>query len=443
MAKPKTDECINIYNEKFETGFTGHAYFIRLRDQLTWYQFREDIVNPLIREHIYPTLSMSQIREISAYAKDMATPLPDAKRYIGINERVWDTQIADYTTDYPHSPLYYIPYEPAPDKGADEYLLQIANNDKLRKKDILQTVAPIFLQTRPVGVIWWQGRAANGKSAFMNAIYKLFPSTTSRQLVSVGLDKFEDKRDLVQLNGALANVVRESPDAMYIKDGFVYKALGSHESFNTHRFYSQDGVDIDADLHHIFNTNVMPMFADKGEAIGRRTIMVKFENKFAPDPSFEKRTFTYAFLGGLLYRFLEAAQQLHANGHQYQFSPQTLKHTQDYRESANSAVNFVRHMLDLNVQFFLGMNHIRREYENYCEFNGIVPLGKGHLAHAIEDTGGFYKSTTTQGGKTVHLFKRGDAQMEKCDVMAPGIFYKPKKRSALDPTPVQNPLGMW
>lgn len=443
MAKPKMEEAIQLYDDTFVTVFTGHAHFLRLKDGITWYQFREDIVNPLLRQHIHPMLSMNQLREIANYAKDMAAPFLDAKRYIGIHDRVWDTQIADFTTDYPHSPIYYIPYEAVPDKSADEYLLQIANNDKLRKKDILQTVAPIFLQTKPVGLIWWQGRAANGKSAFMNAIYKLFPSDRVRQLTSVGIDKFEDKRDLTQLNGALANVVRESPDALYIQDGHVYKAMGTHESVSVHKFYSQDGVDIDADLHHIFNTNVMPMFADKGEAIGRRTIMVKFENKFAPDSSFEKRTFTYAFLGGLLYRFLEAAQALYANNHQYQFSPATLKHTQDYRESSNSAVNFVRHMLDLDVQFFLGMNHVRREYENYCDFNGIVPLGKGHLAHAIEDTGGFYKSTTTQGSKQVQLFRRDDIQMDKCDVLAPGIFYRPKKKSALDPAPVQNPLGMW
>ena len=153
-------------------------------------------------------------------------------------------------------------------------------------------------------MVWWQGRAANGKSAFMNAIYKLFPSTTVQQLTSVGVDVMEDKRDLTRLNGALANVVRESSDVVRIEDGGVYKSLGTREDVQIHQFYKQGGMNIDANLHHIFNTNVMPIFADKGSAIARRTHMVRFENTFKPDETFERRTFTNDFLQGLLYSFL-------------------------------------------------------------------------------------------------------------------------------------------
>lgn len=426
----KIEKLLDQYDAKFITVRTVDEYFVREKRGLTQYQFRDTIVNPLLRKHIYSALTMSQIREITAYAKDTAIPFTDAKRYIMIHDHVWDTVTADYTTTYQHPPIYHIPYQPIQSKEADNYLLELANGDPLRVDDILQTVAPIFLWTKPTGMIWWQGRAANGKSAFMNAIYKLFPNDTVRQLTSVGVDVMEDKRDLTRLNGALANVVRESSDVVRIEDGGVYKSLGTREDVQVHEFYKQGGLNIDANLHHIFNTNVMPIFADKGSAIARRTHMVRFENIFKPDETFEQRTFTPAFLQGLLYRFLEAAKKLHANGSAYQFSEATVGDTMEYRDSANSAVTFVKELVGNGVVYFTGMQPVLREYENWCGFNGFSPLGRSHLRHAVLDTGGFIKSTFRQGDKHMQVFRKEGITVDvhACEVIAPGIFAKRDRR---------------
>ena len=431
MAKKSAlEQLVDDYNDKFVAVFTGTAYFIRMADGLTQYQFQPDIVNPLFREHLKATLSIAQLKELTAYAKDTARPYKDAKRYIMIHDRIWDTTTADYTDDCPHPPIYHVPYQPLPSKEADNYLLQLANGDPERVNDIVQTVAPIFLNNKPTGMIWWQGRAANGKSAFMNAIYKLFPNDTVRQLTSVGVDVMEDKRDLTRLNGALANVVRESSDVVKIEDGGVYKSLGTREDVQVHEFYKQGGLNIDANLHHIFNTNVMPIFADKGSAIARRTHMVRFENTFTPDETFEQRTFTPAFLQGLLYRFLEAAKNLHANGSVYQFSKPTVDATMEYRDSANSAVTFIRELVANGVVYFTGMQPVLREYENWCGFNGFSPLGRSHLRNAVLDTGGFIKSTFRQGDKHMQVFRREGVTVDlhSCEVIAPGIFAKRDRR---------------
>lgn len=420
----KYEQLIKAFDETFYVVRTNDEYFIRLKTEFTQHQMLETIVNPLFRKHLYHALSTSQIKELTAYAKDMATPFPDAKRYIGIHDRIWDSALCDYTEESPHPPIYYVPYEPRPYTPTDEYLLQIANRDPERVQDILQTVAPIFTDTKPLGMVWWQGRAANGKSAFMNAIYRLFPSGNVRQLTSVGVDVMEDKRDLTRLNGALANVVRESSDVVRIEDGGVYKSLGSREDVNVHQFYRQGGLNIDANLHHIFNTNVMPIFADKGSAIARRTHMVRFENVFEPDETFEQRTFTTPFLQGLLYRFLEAAKQLKAQHYIYKFSDATTKATMDYRDSANSAVTFTRELISNGVVYFTGMQSIGREYDNWCAFNGFTPLGRNHLRHAVMDTGNFVKSTFRQGEKYVQVFRIEGANVDydNCDVVSPGIF---------------------
>lgn len=426
----KLEKYIGRYDELFVTIKTNDDYFIRSKDELTQYQFRDDIVNPLIRKHINPTISTSEIRELTSYARDTAEPFLDAKRYIWINDKVWDTTIADYIETFPHPPIYHVPYDPIQYGPTDDYLLQLANGDPDRVSDIVQTVAPIFLMDKPTGMIWWQGRAANGKSAFMNAIYKLFPSDKVRQLASVGVDVMEEKKDLVRLCGALANVVRESADVIRIEDGGVYKSFGTREDVTIHKFYSQDGVTIDANLHHIFNTNVMPIFADKGSAIARRTHMVRFENTFKPDETFERRTFTPAFLQGLLFRILEAAQELHARNSVYKFSEATTMATEEYRDSANSAVTFVKELVDNGVVYFTGMQSIAREYESWCLFNGFVPLGRSHLRFAVLDTGGFIKSTFRQGEKHMQVFRREGVTVDvhACEVIAPGIFAKRDRR---------------
>lgn len=186
LISTKAEQFIEKFNKHFKVVKTKDSYFIRLQDGITQYQMLPEIVNPLLRKHIYHALSTSQIKELTAYAQDSATPFLDAKRYIWIHDKIWDTKLVDYIPNSPHPPIYNIPFNPQPDMTADAYLLQIANNDPERVQDILKSVAPIFLDHKPTGTIWWQGRAANGKSAFMNAIYRLFPSDNVRQLTSVG-----------------------------------------------------------------------------------------------------------------------------------------------------------------------------------------------------------------------------------------------------------------
>jgi phage/plasmid-associated DNA primase len=102
------------------------------------------------------------------------------------------------------------------------------------------------------------------------------------------------------INGRLGNVCLESNDG-HIKDTGGYKNLAEHSTFNVHRFNSQDGVQVDGNVHTIFNANNIPTFADKTQGVRRRTFTIPFKASFEQDSTFDEKLFAKKdFLSDLL-----------------------------------------------------------------------------------------------------------------------------------------------
>jgi len=117
------------------------------------------------------------------------------------------------------------------------FIMDLACGDEGVYDDIMQSIAPMVMEKKPDGVIWWVGDGANGKSTLMDALYRIFPG----QLASLTVHALSSKDDAPALNGNLANIVKESSEGR-IDDTEVYKSIGTHENFTVHKFHSQDLV---------------------------------------------------------------------------------------------------------------------------------------------------------------------------------------------------------
>ena len=323
----------------------------------------------LLYQH-FPYATTPQIREIEHKVRNDSPDHSQSDHLIGFPTKTWNTKTLSW--EEPQDTILRSTIAPSPEHAPEvqKYLLQLAAGDQLLAQDYVQALAPLFMYTQPTGVIWFVGNGANGKSALINAVYRII----GNHLTSLTVGAIEDGRDTLLLNGVLGNICRESSEGR-IEDSERYKAIGTHENFRVHKFNSQEMVEIKTNFHTVFNANNIPIFSDKTEGARRRTLVVPFPARFKDDPNFETRTFTPAFLGGLLHLILEATTLIRDNYTQYAFSPATMGAKEDYDSEVNSAEAFLAYLREKNIKAFVNYGLLKIAYENWCSDHGLVPLG--------------------------------------------------------------------
>lgn len=361
-------------------------------------------------------------------------------------QRVWDTQNLTWTLpDVTEEPVWTSPYPRVKeqlDKDAAPlpFIMSLAGGDQGLYDDIMQSIAPMVMDKKPDGVIWWVGDGANGKSTLMDALYRVFPD----QLTSLTVKTLQDGRDAAALNGALANIVKESSEGR-VDDTESYKALGTHESYRVHKFHSQETELVNTNLHTIFSANQIPAFNDKGHSAKRRTFIVPFTQRFQSDPDFERKTFTAEFFGRLISEMTKYAIRIKKQGYRYKWSAVTAGAKEEYDKEASNAEEYAKQVIDQGLVAFNSFNPLRMDYENWCMENGYVPLGVGNLRKAVR-TAGFEEVSQREGknvGKIWRLNTVGpEAPLEPFNLGRPGLFsttgfmpYGP------DPEPIEKDTG--
>lgn len=349
--------------------------------------------------------SIQEIKELNHAFRMMAEDITDeAKNKILFgNYSVWEMdtlKIRPLKED--ELVVYSTKYSPDDTHAelAQKFLLDLAKGDEDLVEDYLQALAPLFMARRPTGVIWFVGDGANGKSSLIDAMYRIIGNF----LTSVTTSALEDGRDALKLNGILGNLVRESSEVR-VNDTERYKALGTHEPFDVHKFHSQEGYKIDSDFHTIFNANNIPTFADKTDGTRRRTIIVPFPNKFPVDEEFNDRTFTEDFLNGLLWLILEKANFLKTNHYRYAFSPATQTAKSEYDVEANSAEAYRLDLVQNGVEAFVNYHNLFNDYQNWCSEHGLVPLGITNVKRVFKPfVGDKPRSARLEDGRVVKWY---------------------------------------
>jgi hypothetical protein len=354
--------------------------------------------------------------------------------------QIWNTRELRWEpTADPDDCVWRSPYPPLlATPGGDHrlrFIMDLAGNDDGVYDDIMQSLAPLVMERKPDGAIWWVGDGANGKSTLMDALYRIFPD----QLASLTVKQLVDERDTPLLNGQLANIVRESSEGR-VEDTMVYKAIGTHENFRVHKFHSQDSIEIRGNMHHIFSANNVPLFADKGHSARRRTFIIPFRERFASDPMFEQKTFTPEFFGQLVTEICKYAKVLEHQGYKYKWSAATLAAKLEYDESVNTAEAYVAAIIDEGVVAFENIGSITDDYQRWCKETGNEPLRAGHLKKAIKPLGFERKSTRLPGKATpasIYRIPNSNAELVPIGIWRQGLYTTPGFTQAEKPTDVE------
>jgi hypothetical protein len=356
--------------------------------------------------------------------------------YFPVNHKrcVWNTQslMWEYGTDDANvmwrSPYPRVRVKLPDTDGYDDsplpFIMQLAGGDRALYDDIMQSIAPLVMAKKPDGVIWWVGQGANGKSTLMDAIYRIFPG----QLASLNVKRLVDGRDTPTLNGKLANVVKESSEGR-IEDTEIYKCLGTHENFETHKFHSQESMTIKGNIHSIFSGNSIPVFADKGHSIRRRTFIIPFNQVFESDPDFERKTFTPEFFGRLINEIARYAKRLEKQGYRYIWSAATTGAKELYDREASNAEEYAKTLVnDDHVVAFYNYNPVRMDYENWCAEEGFPPLGIGNLKKAMALVGFERVSNRAENGSVSKIYRlntvEGNESLQQLGMGRPGLLVR-------------------
>lgn len=267
-----------------------------------------------------------------------------------------------------------------------DFIYEIASKDMSKYNDIMQSYATLLMREKPVGVVWFTGEGANGKSTLMHFTHKIFDT----YLCDLDIKSLEDGRDAPSLNGKLGNFNVESSDA-FVQDSKIYKNIGAHEDFSVHKFQKQDTVRVTGNLAHIFCSNRIPTFADKTFAARRRTFLVPFREHFKDDPTFEKRNFTIKNIEVFLGQLVKYAIMIRdANGFTWSADAQSAKTL--YDANANSAVTYFREKKAMGLIGALNFRCLYENYTNFCELSGSQQLSKPSFRNEMELNGFVWKS---------------------------------------------------
>lgn len=228
---------------------------------------------------------------------------------------VWDMEMLEVRTDIsPDDCVWNTPYsieeydEPIPT------IMELANGSKSLYSDIIQSLAPVIMAKKPVGVVWWAGGDMDNKNALIRVLREVFPS----QISNLSVQQLTGGRSNTPLlNGALGNI---SEDDGQVTDNELYKNLGSHQDFATHLYHSQRGIVIQGNVHHIFSVETAPKFSDRNLSTDLRTHILQFGERVDGEPL---AAIDSSFYGQLIAEICKHAVRIKRRGYQYKWRAAT------------------------------------------------------------------------------------------------------------------------
>lgn len=377
-----------------------------------------DMTADRFAEAVYRTfgdsISRSRVTDLEHLFRSVAPDMSDKAHFIAFGDRVWDMKKLDWTDEiHNENCVYRVPFSPTEPPKRLKFIMDLACGEEGVYDDIMQSVAPIIMDKKPTGVIWYLGGGANGKSTLVHLLYKIF----GPYLTEITVKQLEDERDTPQLNGKLGNVCKESSEG-YVEDTRTYKSIGTHESFSVHKFHSQDMVEIEGNVHHIFSANNIPTFGDKSYGARRRTLVVPFNNRFKPDETYEDRTFTNKFIEQFIGEMVRYAQKLKGQKYEYRFSDTTVLMKEKYDTDANTAQTYADELVSQDVLGFRNFRSLEMDYQNWCSEHGYKPSSINVLRRAMDEKGFIRRSVRDENKRVVKMYVSGNTDSSDLDLVS-------------------------
>lgn len=212
------------------------------------------------------------------------------------------------------------------------------------------------------------GDGANGKSTFVETIYKILGSYAAITPTSTLIAKrgSEIPNDVARLKGARFIISSELERSKLLDEALV-KRFTSEEPISA-RFLRQEFFEFKPTGKIFLSTNYKPTIRGTDDGIWRRIRLIPFDHKFEGENKIEKfaEKFLYPELPGILKWAVQGFLQIQAEGMQ---APQVvLSATEDYKTTEDGVGAFLDEFCELDDLYKVSVSELYETFKDNADF---------------------------------------------------------------------------
>lgn len=366
--------------------YNGALYF---KDGLNYSKDKIKL-NKEINKHL--RLRRSQMTELDAQLYIYAE-LVDPKQKFSVKLRngiIVEDNILDMDCGF--TPFYLdVSYNAdAYDKHVDEFLDFICCGREDMRVVIEEILGHILLVDRfPHKIFFLTGSGANGKSTFVEMITKWTGELSSH----VDIANFDDGTSLISLIGKVVNVA-DDVDAIYLEKSKNLKTMASGNTVGARAIYSQP-ITLKNTATLIFTANEPPVFKDKSDGIGRRLVIIPFENKVKQRKyNLDELLSSDTAKSYLLNLGLKGIKRILDNKLEMSDSETIANATKQYYLDNDSVMAYLNDYPSIDNN---PVSTVYEAYEEYCEDANLKALSRTKFSRRLKSLGYDVKVTTLLG----------------------------------------------
>jgi P4 family phage/plasmid primase-like protien len=310
-----------------------------------------------------------------------------------------------------------LPYEYDPEARCPNFLsyLAAALPDPELRATLQEFVGYCLIPTTHLEMaLFLAGPGGTGKSTFIK---------TLRQLVGVGntssvaLDDLADKFRVGEIRDRLLNVATEVNPHKALHDA-RFKAFVSGDPVMGERKFEQAST-FEPFARFVISANALPRVKDLSDAVFRRLLVVKFEQKFVADPNPEAdppelprdpnlEAKIRCELGGILNWALEGLSRLRER-EDFARPAKMMEYIEEYRQEQNNVLRFVSDACHMGPGYEVGCTEAYRRYGAWCKEQGEKAVPNNTFGVVVRTVPGVKAHRTGNKGRHFLGFRPVDA----------------------------------
>lgn len=355
-------------------------------------------LNKAINKHL--RLRRAQMTELEAQLYIYAD-LVDPKQKFSVKLRngviVEDNVI---TYDCGFTPFYLdVSYNSeAYDENVDKFIDFICCGRKDMRLVLEEILGHILLVDKfPHKIFFLTGSGANGKSTFVEMITKFAGDLSSH----VDIANFDDGTSLASLVGKVVNVA-DDVDAIYLEKSKNLKTMASGNTVGARAIYSQP-ITLKNTATLIFTANEPPVFKDKSDGIGRRLLIIPFENKVKERIyNLDELLSTDNAKSYILNLGLKGIKRILDNKLELSVSETITGATKQYYLDNDSVMAYLNDYPSINNN---PVATVYEAYEEFCEDSNLKAISRSKFTRRLKSLGYDIKMSKMLG-KTVRVITK-------------------------------------
>ncbi len=355
-------------------------------------------LNKAINKHL--RLRRSQMTELEAQLYIYADLIDNKQKFLVKlrNGVIVEDNVVEYDCGF--TPFFLdVSYDPnAFDKNVDDFINFICCNRKDMRVVIEEILGHILLVDKfPHKIFFLTGSGANGKSTFVEMLTKWTGDLSSH----VDIANFDDGTSLASLVGKIVNVA-DDVDAIYLEKSKNLKTMASGNTVGARAIYSQP-ITLKNTASLIFTANEPPVFKDKSDGIGRRLVIIPFENKVKERIyNLDELLSTDNAKSYLLNLALAGVKRIYDNKLEMSTSETIVNATNQYYLDNDSVLAYLNDYGAINNN---PVGTVYEAYTEYCEESNLKAVSLNKFSRRLKSLGYDIKPTKMLG-KTVRIIQK-------------------------------------